>query len=299
MEAISTKKILEQFKQIKLQMDKSEGILWLYMDPTGRPCFSTDLVKEIITSHSALMQNRGYYPIDDSVERVHYQVMTSPPSRPYNLGGDLELFLKCLRNRDRQSLTDYARLCIDGLYPTACNFHGTVTTIALVRGQALGGGFESALSSSIIIAERDAKLGLPEVLFNLFPGMGAYQLLSRRLPAAQAERMIMSGRMYSAEELYDMGVIDALAEPGEGEAAVYDFVHRNQHRRNTQLAIQKIRQISKPISYQELMRVCHVWVDTAMQLTQRDLRVMERLVSAQYRISSEDKPRVDALRAIA
>lgn len=299
MEAISTKKILGQFRQIKLRMDKSEGILWLYMDPIGRPCFSTDLVNEIIASHSALMHNRGYYPIDDGIERVHYQVMTSIPSRPYNLGGDLELFLRCLRNRDRQRLTDYAKLCIDGLYPTACNFHGTVTTIALVRGQALGGGFESALSSSIIIAERDAKLGLPEVLFNLFPGMGAYQLLSRRVSAAQAERMIMSGRIYETEELYDMGIIDMIAEPGEGEAAVYDYVHRNQRRRNTQLAIQKVRQISQPISYHELMRVCHLWVDAAMQLTDRDLKMMERLVSAQFRMSSEEKPRLDELRAIA
>ena len=48
-----------------------------------------------------------------------------------------------------------------------------MVTIALVQGDALGGGFECALAHDLIIAERSAKLGLPEVLVNLFPGIGA------------------------------------------------------------------------------------------------------------------------------
>lgn len=286
MEAFSNAKISGQFEQIKLYMDKSEGILWLYMDPVGRPCFSVELVNEIISSHRTLMKNHGYYALQDNLTKVDYQVMTSMPGKPYNLGGDLELFVHCLQQRNRQKLTEYAKLCIDGLYPTSCNFHGSVTTIALVRGQALGGGFESALSSSVIVAERDARLGLPEVLFNLFPGMGAYQFLSRRMPVIDAERMIMSGKLYEAEELYEMGVVDVLAEPGEGEAAVYDFVRRNRRHHNTQLAMQKVRQLHKPVSYHELMRICHLWVDAAMHLDARDFKVMERLLNAQYRMVS-------------
>lgn len=286
MEAISTKKILEHFKQIKLHMDVSEGILWMYMNPEGRPCFSSELVKEIIASHRTLIRNRGCYPFDGDIVKVDYQVMTSHDGTPYNLGGDLELFLDCVRQRDRQRLTDYARLCIDGLYPTSSNFQGTVTTIALVKDQALGGGFESALSSSVIIAERNAKMGFPEVLFNLFPGMGAYQLLVRRVPQAQVERMILSGKLYEAEELFDMGIVDVLAEPGAGEEAVYEYVRRHQSHRNTQLAVQKVRQLAHPLSYHELMRVCHLWVDAALQLKERDLKVMQRLIRAQYRMSS-------------
>jgi len=300
MEAISNAKISGQFKQINLHMDRTEGILWLYMDPIGRPCFSTEMVKEIIASHRTLMKNQGYQMLGDTPVRVNYQVMTSLPGRPYNLGGDLELFLHCLRERDREKLIEYARLCIDGLYPTSCNFHGTVTTIALVRGQALGGGFESALSSSVIVAERDARMGLPEVMFNLFPGMGAYQFLSRRLPVAQAEQMIMSGRLYEAGELHELGIVDVLAEPGEGEAAVYEFVKRNRRHQNTRLAVQKVRQLHRPVSYHELMRVCHLWVEAAMQLGSRDLKVMERLVSAQYRMVSGEKPQAgERLQAIA
>ena len=57
------------------------------------------------------------------------------------------------------------------MYGNSAAFHTPLITIALVQGDALGGGFECALSFDVLIAERSAKMGLPEVLFNLFPGM--------------------------------------------------------------------------------------------------------------------------------
>jgi len=59
------------------------------------------------------------------------------------------------------------------------------------------------------VAEKNAKMGLPEIMFNLFPGMGAYHLLCRRLPAVKAEQLILSGHTYSADELHEMGVVTA------------------------------------------------------------------------------------------
>src|SRR3972149_4441233 len=69
----------------------------------------------------------------------------------------------------------------------------TLTTISLVQGDALGGGFETALSSDVIIAEQSAAMGLPEVLFNLFPGMGAYSLLTRRIGRGGAAAPLLLG----------------------------------------------------------------------------------------------------------
>src|SRR5207249_864252 len=84
----------------------------------------------------------------------------------------------------------------------------------------IGGGFECAMSSDIIVAEESAQLGLPEILFNLFPGMGAYSLLSRRIGARAAEELILSGRVLSAAKLHEMGIVDVLAPNGGGETAV-------------------------------------------------------------------------------
>ncbi|OGI57239.1 MAG: hypothetical protein A2V58_06475 [Candidatus Muproteobacteria bacterium RBG_19FT_COMBO_61_10] len=56
--------------------------------------------------------------------------------------------------------------------------------------------------------------------------MGAYTLLARRLDPARAEKIILSGKIYSAEELYEMGVVDVLANDGEGEQAVYAYIKK-------------------------------------------------------------------------
>ncbi len=277
-----------RFDHVRLKLDKDAGLLWLYMNPAGRPCFSTELIKDIRDSHRILLKHNGHYPIDGSLHRIFYHVMTSEKDRPYNLGGDLKFFLDCIQKDNRQGLRDYAKLCIEGLYPTVNDFDFNVTTIALVRGQALGGGFESVLSNSIIVAERSAKMGLPEVLFNLFPGMGAYHLLARRLPIAQVEKMILSGKLYDAEELFQMGVVDVIAEDGFGEIAVHEFIKKHQKKWNTQIAIQRIRQNYNPISFRQLMEVCEIWVDAIFNLSDKDLKTMRRLVRSQVRLIDQD-----------
>ena len=70
-----------------------------------------------------------------------------------------------------------------------------------MRQEHPGGGFEHALTNDVIIAERGSRMGLPEVLFNMFPGMGAYSFLDRKIGQKLAEEVISSGKVYSAEEM--------------------------------------------------------------------------------------------------
>ncbi len=102
----------------------------------------------------------------------------------------------------------YGRACIDNLLRVG-NVVATqpLTTIALVQGDALGGGFECALSASVLVAEESARLGFPEILFNLFPGMGAYSLLSRKVGRRITERMINGGDIYSGPRCYTIWVL--------------------------------------------------------------------------------------------
>lgn len=125
-----------QYNNLVQKFDQDKEILWLYMNPKGRQCFSIELLKDMRAQHEILLGNRGTYFLDNIPHNVRYQVLTSEAKRPYNLGGDLELFIKCIKSRDRSSLNDYAKLCIDVLFPTAINFDSTVTTISLVRGQS-------------------------------------------------------------------------------------------------------------------------------------------------------------------
>jgi DSF synthase len=155
----------------------------------------------------------------------------------------------------------------------------------MVQGAALGGGFEAAISSSVVVAEKHVQMGMPEIMFNLFPGMGAFSFLARRMHPFEAERMILGGDLWTAEQLYAKGVVDVLAETGCGEQAVMDFIRRQERVGNGTAGIHRARRRVSPIEYSELLDIALIWAETALRLSDRDLRVMERLVRAQNRLA--------------
>ena len=270
--------------QYEVEFDPETGTLWGYFNPAGTPRFSLALLADIRAHDSALQTNNGHVLQDGAMHRVECYVAASRTPGVYNLGGDLSLFLLLIRTRDRHALSHYARLCIDNIYPRIRNyFCPTLTTISLVQGDALGGGFETALSSDVLIAEESAVMGLPEVLFNLFPGMGAYSLLARRIGMKGAEDLILSGRMLSAAKLHEMGIVDVLAPDGEGERATREWIARTQRRRNGHQAVFQARKCVYPIERAELDRVVEVWVDAALRLEDKDLKMMSRIVRSQER----------------
>jgi len=265
------------YSHLTTHYESNHKLGWYFMHASPRACFTPTLLAEL-QSHYASVRAE----IDNPVGREYkYLVAVSDVPGVFNLGGDLELFARLIRASDRDGLMKYAVSCIDAVYETHVHLNRDITTISLVQGDALGGGFEGALSSNILIAERGTKMGLPEILFNLFPGMGAYNLLSRKIGSSRAEQMILSGQLYSAEELYDMGVVDILAEKGEGELAVYDYIKRAERAANGYRAMRDVKDINGRISYQELLDITKIWVDAALRLEKRDLRMMERLVSRQ------------------
>ncbi|HZM33425.1 MAG TPA: crotonase/enoyl-CoA hydratase family protein [Burkholderiales bacterium] len=270
--------------QYQTQFEPATGTIWGYFNPRGTACFSLGLLKDIRVHDEALTANNGQVEVGGQMMRASQYVLASRTPHVFNLGGDLALFVLLIKARDREALAHYARLCIDDLYPRIQNFScPTLTTISLVQGDALGGGFEAALTSDVIVAEERAQMGLPEILFNLFPGMGAYSLLSRRIGMREAEQLILSGRILSAAKLHEMGVVDVLAPDGQGEAAVREWIAKNAKRRNGMQAVHRARALVQPVTREELDAIANVWVDAAMRLEDRDLKMMSRIVRAQMR----------------
>jgi DSF synthase len=211
----------------------------------------------------------------------------------FSLGGDLALFRSVIETQDRETLTRYAEDCVSILH-NHLNTPETVT-VSLLEGDALGAGFESALSSDIIIAERGVRAGFPEVLFNLVPGHGAFYLLARRIGAKAAERMILEGNVHSAEELHALGLIDILVDKGEGRRAIRALLANERKSWNAFCALQHIKRHHLPVTHEALSASARIWVDAAMRLTDRNLRMMERLVHAQERRLGQATPNVPAL----
>jgi DSF synthase len=266
------------YPTMQVEFDPSAKALFCFMRPDGRPSYTPELLRDM-----RRIQTGIYAATATGTPPFRYVVVGSRIAGTFNLGGDLELFGAQIRAGNRDAVRAYAHACIDIVHTNATGYDRRVTTVALVQGAALGGGFEAALACHHIVAERSATFGLPEVLFNLFPGMGAYSFLSRRLDAVRAEKIILSGKVYTAAELHEMGLVDLLVEDGEGDAAVRGYLAKLDRRFNTHQAVLQARHRVNPLTREELIDVVEVWVDAAMRLDEADLRKMARLVRAQTR----------------
>ena len=267
-------------EQVRTSYEEEFGVMTYYMNPAPRPCFNKICMTELHQSQSSLEKMQGQFIDNGEVKKANYLVLASDVPGVFNLGGDLFVFGDLIRAKARDHLLSYARLCISNVW-TFYNMQAPVTTISLVQGQAMGGGFEAALAAHVLVAEKSAVMGLPEVLFNLFPGMGALSFLSRKIGMPAAEKMVRSGKIYTGEELYLMGVVDVLAEDGQGKYALDTWIKKNHRSLNSFQAINKAKQRVNPLTFEELNDIVEIWVDAALRLDERNLKVMERLVRAQ------------------
>jgi len=215
--------------------------------------------------------------------RLRFVVTASDVPGVYSLGGDLALFVRLIRARDREGLASYAERCVEAVHGLATGFGLGLRTVALVQGAALGGGFEAALACRTIVAERQSSFGFPEPLFGLFPGMGAYTFLRPRVGPAMARRMMLDGVQRDAEQLHRMGVVDLVAEEGKGEAALARHLKERRRRPGPFEAVERIAARHEPVDLGELREIAALWVETALRLGERELRTMERLLRAQAR----------------
>ncbi|AYN39726.1 enoyl-CoA hydratase [Streptomyces dangxiongensis] len=165
--------------------------------PKAMNAVSTEMARSLAGACTALAAGRD----------ARVVVLTSSHERAFCVGADL---------KERNSFTDadlvrqrpVARAAYTGVLELP------MPTIAAVHGFALGGGFELALSCDLIVADRTAVVGLPEVSVGVIPGGGGTQLLPRRVGAARAAELIFSARRVEAAEAAELGLVDRLV--GEG-----------------------------------------------------------------------------------
>lgn len=267
--------------QLRATFDPDLGALWLHWNPQPRPCFNPPLLEACAAYARFLQASCGLIEYDGQTYNVKSSVLCSDSPGVFNLGGDLDLFTRLIEERDRTGLLKYGVACVDAVYQNYMSYGLPITTVSLVQGECLGGGFEAALSSQVVIAERSARFGFPEIMFNLFPGMGAMSFVLRRTNTETAEELTSNPTVLSAEEMLKKGVIDAVVEDGEGPAAVNDYLRRKEP---AMRAIFQTRKRVRPLQRRELDDIVRIWVDTALRINSRDLKLMGHLVARQDRL---------------
>ncbi|HUF21679.1 MAG TPA: crotonase/enoyl-CoA hydratase family protein [Burkholderiales bacterium] len=273
-------------EQLSAFFDQELRAMWLRWKPAPRPNFNPELLRDLNRYCRFLTQTQGRIDCNGDSSPVEYAILASRAKGVFNLGGDLSLFMRLIEGQDRDGLLRYGKACIDVLYQNYIGHGLPITTISLVQGECLGGGFEAALSSDVLIAERQARFGFPEILFNMFPGMGAYSFLERRVGRKTTEELISGGRVYSADDMLALGVVDRVVDEGQGEAEIASFIKSRSRNRNGLAGLAAARRCVHKLDYQELSDVVEAWVDTALRLTTRDLKLMQRLVTRQTELNA-------------
>jgi DSF synthase len=267
-------------RELDVLYDDDQQVLWTYMRPEGRPSFTPSMLADFEAWQRLIGDSFG----PDKVP-LRYLVLGSRAPGVFCFGGDLKLFQALIERRDRDGLVRYGHRCCEILHRNINTLGIPMLTIGLVEGAALGGGFEALLSFDYIVAERGATFGLPEIMFGLFPGMGAHALLSRKIGSAMADRLIVSNETFTAEQMYDLGLVHHLAENGEGLEACREFIRKSERRHGGLVHSRKAMKVAWNLELQELTRITELWADAALQLREQDLKVMSRLVAAQRRLA--------------
>jgi enoyl-CoA hydratase len=179
--------------------EKRDGIAFITFNrPKVLNALNRKTVEEL---HEALLDARG----DDSVRAI---ILTGAGEKSFVAGADIgELAQQTPVNGKEFSLFGQSV------------FHLLETmgkpSICAINGFALGGGCELALSCTVRIASKTAKLGQPEVKLGIIPGYGGSQRLARLCGKGMAHELCLSGEMISAEEALRIGLVNHIYEPAE------------------------------------------------------------------------------------
>ena len=138
---------------------------------------------------------------------IYAMVITGAGEKFFSAGADLKLFADGNPETAR-AMSDY----FGQGFETLADFRGV--SIAAINGFAMGGGLEVALACDIRIAERHARMALPEAKVGLLPCAGGTQRLSWLVGEGWAKKIILCGEQVNAETAERIGLVEEVVESG-------------------------------------------------------------------------------------
>jgi DSF synthase len=167
------------FETVDVEYDRASQAVWMHYKEDAPPYYTLQTILDVGSVGEAL--RALFLSPEKDRHPVRYFVMASRRPGVFKLGGDLAMFAEAIQDAEREKLRVYAHACVNVMHRLFNAFDLPIVTLSVITGQALGGGLEAALAEDYVLADADAALGVPEVAFNTFPGMGAVSLLARRL----------------------------------------------------------------------------------------------------------------------
>ena len=213
--------------------EKKDGVAVVTMN---RPEFRNAINPEMLCRLADAWQD-----INDDVD-VRVAILTGAGDKAFCAGADLDRLVRMMQGlrppetEYDQRLKDDLSIIYKGLLR---NYQVTKPLIAAVRGFCVAGGTELLSTTDIRIAGDDARFGLAEVKWSLFPMGGSTVRLPRQISYCNAMEILLTGEQLSAERALQMGLINKVVPPDQvmPEAWRYADIMRN----NGPLAVQAVK----------------------------------------------------------
>ncbi len=179
-----------EYKNILLSFEGEIGILSVNR-PKALNALNIDTLKDI---------QMGIQEARDRPE-MKVLILTGGGEKAFVAGADIAE-MRAMNSLEAQNFSKLGHLTLKMIQ----DFDRPV--IAAVNGYALGGGTEIALACDFAYASENARFGFPEVTLGIFPGFGGTQRLPRLVGKGKAKELILTGRMITAQEAYQMGIVN-------------------------------------------------------------------------------------------
>ncbi|MGZ5089744.1 MAG: enoyl-CoA hydratase-related protein [Burkholderiales bacterium] len=178
----------------------SEGILTITLDrPDTRNAINTQMGREL---------REIFAPLVFEAKDVRCIIVTGSGDKAFCSGGDL---------KERNGMSDADWRSQHALFEEAgyAIMNCSAPVIAAVNGGAFGGGCELALACDFIYAAASARFALTETSLGIIPGLGGTQNLPRAVGERRAKELIMSARLFSAQEALEWGMVNQICEDAQ------------------------------------------------------------------------------------
>jgi len=189
-------------------------------------------------------------------------IIHSGLSSGFSAGADLRELYAALQDVPPGQIKQGLRAFIDRVHTVMDRLDALpLTTIAVVSGICFGGGFELALTSDIIIAEKTARFCFPELRLGLIPGFGGIPRLRRDVSNGLVRDLLLTGRSINAKKAQACGLVSQMVPTGEGLRAARAAAR--QATKFDPLAQRTCKAFMKPIPYEDLAREREIFVNLA------------------------------------
>ncbi|MGE0239021.1 MAG: enoyl-CoA hydratase/isomerase family protein [Parvibaculaceae bacterium] len=156
----------------------------------------------------------------EAANEIRVVILTGAGEKSFCAGGDIEAWAENTPLDFGRSWIRHGHRAFDALARLR------QPVIAVLNGHVLGGGLELAAVADLRIAETHVRIGAPETGLGMIPGWSGTQRVVRRFGAQLTRRMALFGEIFSAEEALALGLVDAVADTGEGMAKAQDYAAR-------------------------------------------------------------------------